>query len=133
AAPPWCARDPLLHAEPLPGDARHPRGAEASAPLAAVEDFDLQRLRHARRPVRRLVADVDRVVLAVGPDAPCAEEPAPAADLVLAQFLLPDEAAPLDDEVGAGLLAHAVEVDLVVGAHAGGEGHGGSRHRGGMM
>ena len=33
---------------------------------------------------RRLVADVDRVVLAVGADAPGAEEPAPAADPVLA-------------------------------------------------
>jgi hypothetical protein len=53
AAAPRRARHPLLHAEPLARDARDPRRAEASAALAALEDLDLERLRHARRAVGR--------------------------------------------------------------------------------
>jgi trypsin len=57
------------------------RAAPVSSP---VRRRDLEPLGEPGSPVE-LVADVDRVVLAVGPDPPGAEEPAPPADPVLAQ------------------------------------------------
>ena len=89
AAGPRRSRDPLLHAQPLAGHARDPQRAQAAAPVggrALRHDLDVELLRHRRAAVGALVAHVDRVVLAVGPDAPRAEEPAPAADAVLAQL-----------------------------------------------
>ena len=56
-------------------------------------------------PSARLVADVDRVVLAVGAHAPCAEQPAPAADPVLAQLPLEHERAFAHRVVAPELLA----------------------------
>jgi hypothetical protein len=56
----------------------------------------------------RLVADIDGVVLAVGADAPGAEQPSPAGDPVPAQWRVEDEGAPIDVVVAAGLLEDAV-------------------------
>src|ERR687883_480421 len=64
------------------------------------------------RPAAERVAHVDRVVLAVGADAPRAEEPAPAADLVLAQLAVEDQPPPLDAVVDARLLRHPRHEDL---------------------
>ena len=127
-ARPRRARHPLLHDEPLAGDAGDPQRAEAPAAVGArrradrgrrrlgrrraVRRLDLQALRHAGGAVRAHVADVDRVVLAVGREPEGAHEPAPAADAVLAQRAGEDEDAPLHLEVAPLLLAHAVEVDL---------------------
>ena len=110
-ARPRRARHPLLHAEPLAGDAGDPQRAEAPAAVGARRRADRGRRRLGRRacrpaagspgaaPRRRAVgahvAHVDRVVLAVGrrhPKAP--SEPAPAADAVLAQRAGEDEDAP---------------------------------------
>ena len=60
------------------------------------------------------VANVDGVVLAVGADAPGAEEPPPARDAVLAQRAVEDELVPVDVVVDVGLLEYAVEIDLEV-------------------
>ena len=74
--------------------------------------LDLEPLGDHRAGRRALVAHVDRVVLAVGADAPGAEEPAPAADLVLAQLAVEDERVALDAVVDARLLGHAVDEDV---------------------
>src|SRR5204863_2514901 len=70
-----------------------------------------------------LVDDVDRVVLPVGAgDAEEEREPAPEAELPLArQLALEDERVPLPPEVLAGLLEHAVDVDLERVRGVGGE------------
>src|SRR6185312_2270631 len=95
--------------------ARDRQRAEALAAVGArdLPGLDLEPLGYARRAVGRLVAHVDRVVLAVRADAPRAEQPAPAADLVLAQLLLEHERAFADREIAAQLLGHAVEKHLV--------------------
>ena len=84
---------------------------------AVYAGLDLEPLGHPRRAVGRLVAHVDRVVLAVGAHAPGAQQPSPAADLVLAQVPLEHERAFADREVDAEPLGHAVQVDLVGLAH----------------
>src|SRR5205085_5023332 len=70
-----------------------------------------------------LVDDVDRVVLPVrAGDAEEEREPAPEAELALAsQLALEDERVPLPPEVLAGLLEHAVDVDLERVRGVGGE------------
>ena len=86
---------PLLHAQPLARHARDPQRAEARQAVGEgrLPRLDLEPLGHARRAVGGLVAHVHRVVLAVGAHAPGAEQPAPAADLVLAQLALEHERA----------------------------------------
>jgi phenylpyruvate tautomerase PptA (4-oxalocrotonate tautomerase family) len=78
-----------------------------------------------RRPVGALVAHVDAVVLAVGSHAPGPEEPAPAADAVLAQLALEDQRAVVHAVVLAQLLTHAVDVDVEGRAHVAGKAHDG--------
>ena len=95
--------------------------------------LDLQPLRHARRAVGGLVAHVHGVVLAVGAHAPGAQQPAPAADVVLAQLALEHQRAFAHDVVRAQLLAHAVEVHLVWRAHLAGELHDRAGHGLGIM
>src|SRR3954451_1786463 len=100
---------------------------------SSLHQLDLQPLGNPRL-APRLVAHVHGVVLAVGPHAPGAEEPAPAADLVLAQLAVEDERRAVELEVGAQLLAHAVEVDLeglldVRGERDAGPGHDGDYPR----
>src|SRR3954471_11302499 len=89
------AGDPLLHAEPLAGDAGDPERAEAAAAVGGRgglrAQLDVELLRDGRRAVGALVADVDAVVLPIGSDAPGAEEPAPLRDAVLAQLLGEDK------------------------------------------
>src|SRR5205807_1759196 len=126
------AGHPLLHAQPLSRDARDPERAEAGQAVGEgrLPDLDLERLGHARSAVGGLVANVHGVVLAVGAYAPGAEQPAPAADAVLAQVALEHERAFGDAVVDAQLLAHAVEIHLVGLAHVAWQPHPRSRHPG---
>src|SRR5436190_16669522 len=71
-------------------------------------------------PAVDVVDDIDTIVLPVRPRDPEKEgHPAPEAQLSLLRQRAPEEElAPLADEVGALLLAHAVDVHLVGGADA---------------
>lgn len=60
------------------------------------------------------VADVDRIVLSIGPDPPGAEEPPPSGDAVSAQGAIEDQRSAVDAAVDAGLLEHTVDVDLEI-------------------
>jgi hypothetical protein len=80
---------------------------------------DLHSVCHTRRAVD-FVADVDRVVLTVGADAPGAEKPPPAGDAVLPQRSVEDERPPFDIEVDIRVLEDPVEVHLVVPVEVGG-------------
>src|SRR3954463_4432226 len=126
------AGGPLLHAEPLAGDAGDPQRAEAAAAVGGRPrlraQLDVELLGDGGRAVGALVAHVDRVVLAVGADAPGADEPAPLRDAVLAQLAREDQRVALDGEVRARPLADAVEVDLVRGADRGGQADDGAGH-----
>ncbi len=136
-----CARNPLLHAQPLTGDAGDPQRAEAAAPLGIAargghrarplvrERLDVEPFGDSRHAVGPRPAHVDRVVLPVGADAPRAQRPAPAADLVLAQFPAEHEAPPGDLVVGAERLGDAVQEHLERWADACGELDDGTRHR----
>src|SRR3954451_19632150 len=93
-----------------------------------LSQLDVELLGHRRSPVGSLVADVDAVVLPVGPHAPQPQAPAPAADAVLAQLAVEDERSLADDVVGAQALADAVEVDLEGRAHVRRDPHDGSDH-----
>ncbi len=109
----------------VPG--RRARAAPARAGLTSVRGLDREALGHVGAAAA-LVADVDGVVLAVGADAPGAEEPAPAADLVLAQLRLEDERPAVHDVVGPLDLRHAVAVDGERRLDVGREGHAGAGH-----
>ena len=115
-------RDPLLHAQPLTGHARDPQRAAHAEPVGRSAGLlDVQRVSDARPPVD-LPRDVDRVVLAVGADAPRAEEPAPEAELaLLGQRLVELEDAAVHFIVRALLLAHPVDEHRVGLAHSPGE------------
>src|SRR5262249_11432114 len=121
-ARPRRAGHPLLHAQPLPGDARDPQRAADAQPLdGSAGLLDVQRVSHPRAPVD-LPGDVDLVVLAVGPDAPGAEEPAPEAELALLfERALEDQDAAPDFIVLPLVLPDPVDEHLVRLADAPGE------------
>src|SRR3954453_3451806 len=122
-----------MAARSSPTSSRWATSGSPSARPEGLDQLDLQALGDPRLTAR-LVTHVHGVVLAVGPHAPGAEEPAPAADLVLAQLAVEDERRAVELEVGAQLLAHAVEVDLeglldVRGERDAGPGHDGDYPR----
>src|SRR5204863_116357 len=76
-------------------DPQRPAPRPVLGPAGSALGLDVQRVSDLRRAVGRVVADVDRVVLPVGADAPRPEEPAAFGDHVLAQLAFEDQRAAL--------------------------------------
>jgi len=132
------AGHPFPHAEPLARHARDPQRPEAAPPVGSHRDrrgrrarlgLDRQLLGDGRGAVGAVVAHVDAVVLAVGPHAERAQQPAPAADVVDLQVAVEHQGSGFHAIVAAQVLVHAVEVDLERRAHVGGQAHDGPGHR----
>ena len=106
---------------PLPRDVRSPFQVYVNGvPQRLGDDYVVES--------GALVADVDRVVLAVGADAPGADEPPPLRDAVLLERALEDERPVLDRVVVAEALRDAVEVHLEGRAHLAGKSDDGPGH-----